>query len=37
MKSGNFSGISFTSVLIKIAMNLFDQLVIVIEDPDMEG
>ena len=32
-----FSGICFTSVLIKISMNLFDQLVIVIDDPDMEG
>ena len=37
MKSGNFSGIRFSSVLIKISMNFFDQLVIVIDDPNMEG
>ena len=36
MKSGNFSGILFSSVLIKISMNSFDQLAIVIDDPDME-
>ena len=37
MKSRNFSGLRFTSVLIEISMNLFDQLVIVIDDPDREG
>ena len=33
----NFSGIRFTLVLVKNSMNLFDQLVIIIDDPDMEG
>ena len=37
MKFGNFFGICFTSTFIKISMNLFDQLVIVIDDPNMEG
>ena len=37
MNFGNFSGIRFISVLIKISINLFDQLVVVIDDPDMEG
>ena len=37
MKSGNFFGICFTSLVIKISMNLFDQLVIVIDDSYMEG
>ena len=37
MKFGNFSGVRFISVLVKISMNLFDQIVIVIDDPDIEG
>ena len=38
MESGNFFGISFFfSVLITISMNLIDQLVIVICDPDLRG
>ena len=37
MESGNFSGIHFSSVLIIILMNLFDQLVIFIYDPDLRG
>ena len=36
MESGNFFGIHFSSVLITILMNLFDQLVIVICNPVME-
>ena len=32
-----FSGIHFSSVLIAILMNLFDQLVIVLCDPDLKG
>ena len=38
MEFGNFSGIHFFFlVLITISMNLFDQLVIVICDPDLRG
>ena len=37
MESGNFSGIHFSSVLITISMNLFNQLVIVICNPDLRG
>ena len=37
MEFGNFSGILFFSVLITISMNSFDQLVIVICDPDLRG
>ena len=37
MESGKFSGIQFSSVLNTISMNLFDQLVIVICNPAMEG
>ena len=37
MESENFSGIHFSSVLITISMNLFDQLVIVICDLDLKG
>ena len=37
MESGNFSRIHFSSVLITVSMNLFDQLVIVICDPDLRG
>ena len=32
-----FSGIHFSSILIAISMNLFDQLVIVICDPHLKG
>ena len=37
MESENISGIYFSSVLITISMNLFDQLVIVICDLDLKG
>ena len=37
MESGNFSRIHLSSILITISMNLFDQLVIVIYDPDLKG
>ena len=37
MKFGNISGIHFSSVLVTISMNLFDQLVIFICKPVMEG
>ena len=38
MEFGKFSGIQFFfSILITISMNLFDQLVIVICDPDLIG
>ena len=37
MESGNFSEIHFSLVLITISMNLFDQPVIVICDPDLRG
>ena len=37
MKFGNFSGVRFISVLVIILMNLFDQIVIVIDEPDIEG
>ena len=37
MEYENFSGIHFSSVLITISMNLFDQLVIVICNPDLRG
>ena len=37
MESKNFSGIHLSSVLIKILMNLFDKLVIVICDSDLKG
>ena len=37
MESGNFSGINFSSVLVTISMNLFDQLVIVNCNPIIEG
>ena len=37
MESGNFSGNHFSSVLITISMNLFDQLVIIICNILMEG
>ena len=37
MESRNFFGIHFSSVLIAISMNLFDQLVIVFCDTDLKG
>ena len=37
MEFRNFSGIHFSSTLITISMNLFDQLVIVICDPYLRG
>ena len=37
MESGNYSGLRFFSVLMTMSMNLFDQLVIVICDPDLRG
>ena len=37
MKFGNYYGIHFSSVVIEISMKLFDQLVIVICDPDLKG
>ena len=37
MESRNCSGIHFSSVLITISMNLFDQLVIFICDIDLKG
>ena len=37
MESRNFFGIHFSSVLITILMNLLDQLVIVICDPNLRG
>ena len=37
MKSGIYSGTHFSSVLIAISMNSFNQLVIVICDLDLKG
>ena len=38
MESGNFSRLrNYFSVLMTISLNLFDQLVIVICDPDLRG